>query len=203
MPMPKQPAVGLAAPLALAQRIAADRVDRLLQGLRIIAGIEMALGDVVERHLLRPHQAAHAQLRGLDAEVARERVERHLEREADAGARDAAIGQDRRLVGRDRIGAAAIMRKIVEARKDAADLPGLEAGRERIGGIGAGIDRRLAVEPEEAAVVVGVSGQPVMVLAAVGAGGEAFAPVLDPAQRMAELSAAQASATSSPSRTPL
>ena len=119
----EQPAVGLAAPLALAQGIAADRVDRLLEGLRIVAGIEVALGDVVERHLLRPHQAAHAQLGGLDAEVAGERVERHLEREADAGARNAAIRQDRRLVGRDRIGAAAIMRKVVEAGEDAADLP--------------------------------------------------------------------------------
>ncbi len=147
----------------------------------------MPLGDVVERHLLRPHQAAHAQLRRLDAEVARERVERQLQREADAGARDAAVRQDRRLVGRDRIGAAAIMREVVEAGQDAADLSGLETGRERIGGIGSGIDRRLAVEPEQAAVAIGIGGEAVMVLAAVGAGGEALAPVLDPAQRMAEL----------------
>jgi hypothetical protein len=158
-----------------------------LEGLRIVAGIEVSLGDVVERHLLRPHQAAHAQLRGLDAKVARQRVEGHLERKADAGARDAAIGQNRRLVGCDGIRAAVIVREVVEAGENAADLPRFEARRERVSGIGTGVDRCLAVEPEQAAVAVCVGGQAVMVLAAVRARGEVLAPILYPAQRMAEL----------------
>ena len=129
-----------------------DGVDGAAQRLGIVAGIEMALGDVVERHLLGPHQALEAQLVGLDAELARQRVERHLQREAHARARHAAIGQDRRLVGGDRVGAAAVVREIVEARQDRADLARLQAGRERIGRVGAGIDGRLAIERQQAAV---------------------------------------------------
>ena len=67
------PAVGLAALLALAYLVEADRLDRLPQRLGIVAGIEVALGDVVERHLLGPHQALEPQLVGLDAELARQR----------------------------------------------------------------------------------------------------------------------------------
>ena len=147
----------------------------------------MALGDVVERHLLGPHQALASASRRLDAELARQRVERHLQREAHAGAGDAAVGQDRRLVGGHRIGAAAVVREVVEARQDGADLARLQAGRERIGRVGAGIDGRLAVERQQAAVRVGVGGEDVVMLAAVGVGGEVLAAVLDPPQRRAEL----------------
>jgi hypothetical protein len=156
-------------------------------GPRVIAGVEVALGDVVERHLLRLHQALEAQIVGLLAELARQRVERDLQRKAHAGAGDPAVGQDRRLVGGDRIGPAAVVREVVEARQDRGDLAGLQAGGEGIGRVGAGIDACLAVERQQAAVAVGVSRQDVVMLAAVGVGGEALTPVLDPPQRRADL----------------
>ena len=121
----------------------------------------------------------------LDAGLARDRVEHELEREAHAGARDAAIGQDRAFVGGDRERAAAIGREIVRAGQDARDLRRFEAGGERVGRIGAGIDRGFAIDAAQAAVAVGIGGDAVMVLAAIGAGGQMLAPVLDPAHRMA------------------
>ena len=151
-----------------------------------------------------PHQALEAQLVRLGAELARQRVERDLQREAHARAGDAAVGQDRRLVGGDGIGAAAVVREIVEPRQDRADLPRLQAGGERIGRVGAGIDGRLAVERQQAALGVGVGGEDVVVLAAVGVGGQALAAVLEPPQRRVRpCGVAQASATSSGSRMPL
>ena len=182
-----QPPVRLAARLALADLVEADGIDGAAQGLGVVAGVEVALGDVVEGHLRRLHQALEAQRGGLVAELAGERVERDFEREAHAGAGHAAVGQDRRLVGGDRIGAAAVVREVVEAGQDRGDLARLEAGGERIGRVGAGIDACLAVERQQAAVGVGVGGQDVMVLAAVGVGGEALAAVLEPAQRRPEL----------------
>ena len=173
-------------PWRCAHPLEADGLDGAAQRLRVVAGVEVALGDVVERHLLGPHQAVEAQVVGLDAELARQRIERHLQREAHAGAGDAAIGQDRRLVGGDRIDAAAIVREVVEARQDRADLAGLQAGRERIGRVGAGIDGGLAVERQQPALGIGIGGEDVVVLAAVGVGGEALAPVLEPAQRKAQ-----------------
>ena len=134
---------------------------------------------------------------GLDAELARQRIERDLQREAHARAGDAAIGKDRRLVGGHRIHAAAVVREVVEARQDRADLSGLQAGRERIGGIGTGIDGRLAVERQQPALGIGIGGENVVVLAAVGIGGQALAPVLDPAQRDA-----RACASPTPARPP-
>ena len=181
--MPMRRPSGSPCALALAHLVEADRFDGAAQRLRIVAGIEVALGDVVERHLLGPHQAPHAQIVGLDAELARQRIERHLQREAHAGAGNAAIGQDRRFVGGDRIDAAAVVREIVKARQDRADLAAFQAGRERIGGIGAGIDGRLAVERQQPAVGIGVGGEDVVMLAAIGVGGETLAPVLDPSQR--------------------
>ena len=185
--MPIAAAVRLALPLAGADLVEADGIDGLAQGLGVVAGVEVALGDVVERHLLGADQAFQAQVVGLDPELARERVERHLQREAHAGAGDAAVGQDRRLVGGDRVDLAAVVGKIVEAGQDRADLAALQAGREGIGRVGAGIDGCLAVERQQAAVGIGVGGEDVVVLAAVGVGGEALAAILQPAQGRAEL----------------
>ena len=178
-------AVGLAPPLALAHRVEADGVDGTAQSFGVIAGVEMALGDVVKRHLLGADQALEAQRIGLCPKLAGQRIERDLQREAHSRAGDAAVGQDRRLVGGDRIGAAAVVREVVEARQDRGDLAGLETGREGIGRVGAGIDGGLAVERQQAAVGVGVGGEEVVVLATVGVGGQALAPVLDPTQRRA------------------
>ena len=145
----------------------------------------MLLGDVVERHLLGPHQIAQAHLARLEPGFARDRIEHQLQREADAGARDAAIGQDRAFVGRDRPGPAAIGRHQIGPRQDAGDLRRLQAGRERIGRVGAGIDGRLAIDAAQPAVAIGIDGDLVVVLAAIGAGGQMLAAILDPAHRMA------------------
>src|SRR5260221_10419903 len=84
------------------------------------------------------------------------------------------------------MGAAAIMGKVVEARKNASDLPCLETGRERIGRVGAGIDGRLAVESDEASVPIRIGGDAIAVFAAVRAG-EILSTVFDPAQGTAKL----------------
>ena len=68
-----------------------------------------------------------------------------------------------------------------------ATCPASRQAENGIGRVGAGIDGRLAVERQQAAVRVGVGGEDVVVLAAVGACREALAPVLDPAQRRADL----------------
>ena len=109
-----------------------------------------------------------------------------FEREADAGAGDAAIGQDGRLVGAGGEGAAAEAGQHVGTGKDGADLRGLEAGAERVGGVGAGIDHRVDVDAEQLAVRGGPGGHVVMVFAAVGVGGKLLVPVLDPADGTVE-----------------
>ena len=176
-------AVGFALALACAHALDVDRRQGAAHRLGIIAAVEMLLGDVVERHLLRPHQIAQAHFARLQPRFRRDQIEHQFQREADAGAGHAAIGQDRTLVGGDRKRPAAIGRHQVRAGQDAGDLRRLEARRERIGRVGAGIDGRLAVDAAQPAVAIGIDGDLVMVLAAIGAGGEMLAAILDPAHR--------------------
>src|SRR5207237_8296150 len=72
----------------------------------------------------------------------------------------------------------------IRSRQDAGDLRRLEARRERIGRVSAGIDGCFAVDAPQPAVTIGIDGDLVVVLAAVGAGGEMLAAVLGPAHRM-------------------
>ena len=65
------------------------------------------------------------------------------------------------------------------------DLRGFETRGERIRGIRAGIHARFAINRQQAAVLIGIAGDVVVVLAAVGVGGELLAPIFDPAHRMA------------------
>jgi hypothetical protein len=132
---PDAAAVGLGRALAAAHLVEADGGDGAAQRLGVVAGVEVPLGDVVEGHLLRAHEALEAQVVRLGPELAGERVEGHFESEADAGARNAAVGEDRRLVGRDRVGAATVVREIIKPGQDGADLAGFETGGERIGGV--------------------------------------------------------------------
>ena len=71
--------------------------------------------------------------------------------------------------------------------QDRADLRGFQAGAERIGRVGAGIDDRLALDAQQLAGVVGPRGDDVVMLAAVGAGAQLLEAVLEPAHRPAEL----------------
>ena len=95
-------------------------------------------------------------------------------------------GQDGRLVGRRRPGAAAIRVHHVGAGQDRCDLRRLQAGGKRIGGVGAGIDRGFRVDRQQSPVGVRIGSDFVLMLAAVGVAGELLAPILDPAHRMAE-----------------
>ena len=179
-----QPAVRFAALLPGPDRRKADRLDRLVQKLRVVAAVEMLVGDVVERHLVGTDQICEPDLVGLLADLPRDRVDHQLHGVADVRPRDAAIGQLRAFVGDDRGGLAAIDRNVIRARQDGADLRGLDRGGERVGRIGAGIDRRLGVERQEFSLLVGIGRDRVVMFAAVGVGGQLFAPVLKPADRM-------------------
>src|SRR5215468_5696927 len=147
----------------------------------------MLFGNVVERHLLGSHEISLSDLVRLDAGLARDSVEHEFEREADSRARHAAIRQDRAFVGGDGERATAIGGKIIWSRQDACHLRSFQAGRERVGRIGAGIDRGFAVDAAQTAVALGIGGDTVVVLSAIGAGDEMFAAVLDPAHRMAAM----------------
>jgi len=184
---PDQPTVGFAPGLAGAHLVELDGADRPAQAFGVVAGIEVLLGHVVERHLLGTHQILEPDLVRLQAELAGQRIDGQFHGKTDAGARHAAVRQDRRLVGRNRVGLAAVVREVVDAGQDARDLRRFQARREGIRGIGAGIDGRLAVDRQQPAVAVGVGGDHVMVLPAVGRRRQVLAPVLEPAQRPADL----------------
>ena len=176
--------------LAFADLFQIDRRHRAAQRFRIIAGVEMPFGDVVERHLLGLDEAGKAQCGRFGPGFAGQRIECHFECEAHAGARNATIRQDRRLVGRHRIGAAAIVREIIQARQDAADLSRFQASRKRISGVGAGIDSCFAIERQQAAISVGIGREKVVMFAAIGAVDQIFAAVFEPFQRPAEFARA-------------
>src|SRR5215208_2653176 len=95
------------------------------QRLGIIAAVEVLLGNVIEGHLLGSDQVPGPHLGRLESHLPRDSVEYELEREANPGARDSTIGQDRTLVRRRRPGPASVGRKIVRAGQDARDLRGL------------------------------------------------------------------------------
>ena len=144
-------------------------------------------GDVVERHLLGPDDIVEPDLVRLAPDFAGDRVDHQLQREADAGARHPAEGEDRRLVRGDRPGLAAEGVHQIGPGQDRGDLGRFEAGGERVGRIGAGIDRGLGVERQQPAFGVGIAGDDVVVLAAIGVGGQMLAPVLEPAHRTLQM----------------
>src|SRR5215210_4046553 len=145
----------------------------------------MFFSDIVEWHLLGANEISAPDLVWLEAGLARDRVEQNFERKAYTGARHPAIREDRTLVGGDGESPAAIEWKIIRSRQNAGDLRCLQTGRERIGRIGAGIDRGLTVDAQKAPVAVGVTCDDIMMLAAICARGEMFTAVLDPTHRMA------------------
>ncbi len=115
----------------------------------------------------------------LAADRARDRVDHQFHRKADAGAGDAAIRQEPGLVGRYAMGLAAVAAEIVGPRQIAGRLPRLERDRERPVGIGAAVDGDFGVERQQPAAFVRVRGEPVVMLARVGADHQVLAPILD------------------------
>ncbi len=184
---PDQAAIRLAALLPRAHGGKVDRRHGSAQDLRIVAAVEVLVGDVVERHLVGAHQVRKPHLVRLLADLARDRIDHQLHRVADVRARDAAIGKLRALVGHDAGGPAAIDRNIIRAGQDRRDLRGLDGGGEGIGRVGSGIDRGLGLERDELALLVGVGRDRVVMFAAIGVRRELLAPVFEPAHRMAAL----------------
>ena len=182
-----QPAIRLALLLALAHGFQVDVFHRAAQAFREIAAVEMLARDVVVGHGFRRHEVQLAYFMRLAADRAGDGVDGQLDGEAHAGPRHAAVGRKRRLVGGDRPGLAAVGVQRVRAGQIAAGLGGLDARGERPHRIGADIDGDLGVERQQPAALVGVSGDPVVMLAGVGADHQMLAAVLDPAHRVVEL----------------
>jgi hypothetical protein len=180
-----QPPIRLFRALARAHRRDIDRRKCAVHGFRIIAAVEMFLGDVVERHLVRLDQIAQPDFAGLNPGRDGDRIQHDLQCKADAGAGNAAIRQDRAFIGCGRERPATIGRHHVRTGQNARHLRGLETGGERIGRVSAGIDGRFAIDAAQAAVAIGIHRDLVVMLAAIGARDQMFAPVLDPAHDIA------------------
>ena len=105
-PMPIRRAVGLALLLPRAHRRHVEQFGAEPHALRIVAIVEAHAADRGERHLLRPHHVQRPHLDRVAADRAGDLVDRALDRKARPRPADAAIGAERRLVGRDRRGAA-------------------------------------------------------------------------------------------------
>src|SRR5262249_2832363 len=82
---------------------------------------------------------------------------------------------------------AAVGGKSIGLGKDARQLRGFQGSGERVGRVGAGIDGGFAVDTAQTPVALGIGGDAVVVLAAIGAGNEMFAAILDPAHRVAAM----------------
>ena len=176
----------LARGLARADRVEIEGRHRAAKRLGIIAAVEHLAHQIAVRHRVRRHEIGEPDRLRRDAELARQGVERGLHGVAHAGPRHAAIGQDRRLVGAGRDGVAAQKRQDVGARQDRADLRRFQAGAERVGRVGAGIDRGFTLHAQKLAGAVGPRRDDIVMLAAVGAGRELLITVFQPAHRTAE-----------------
>ena len=184
-PDPDAPAVRLRRPLARAHRFEIDHAPRSGDAARVVAAVVELAGDVGIGHRARRHEVLRPHVGRLTPDRARNRVDGELHREAHAGARNAAVRCEAGLVGGDREGLAAVDVEGVRPRQVASRLGGLQAGGERPHRVRAHVHRDLGVDPQESPAFVGEGGEPVMMLAGIGAGGEVLAPVLDPAQRPA------------------
>jgi hypothetical protein len=177
-------AVGFAQLLPRAHRSHVEKLGAKLDARRIITAVEALPGDRQVRHVLRAHHVEPADLLRLAAERVRQFVDRALDRKARPRPSDAAIGAHRRLVGRDREVARAIVGDRVGAGQVACRHRGFLIGALRPHAVGAGIDDDLRVDAEDAAVAVGMSGDACAVVAGVSAAQQMLAAVLDPAHRV-------------------
>src|SRR6476661_414083 len=73
-----------------------ERLDGATHGFRIVARVEVLLGDVVVGHLVRLNEIHEPHLMRFLARRTRHRIERDFERETHARSRDTAVRQDAR-----------------------------------------------------------------------------------------------------------
>ena len=180
-------AVRLSRRLALAHRIEADAVHGAAQALGVIAGIQVFVEDVGVGHHVRRHEIFLPHLMRFAANLAGDGVDGELGGKAHTGAGNAAVGDERRLVGGHRKGLVTADFEPVGAGQVAAGHRRLDDGGKRPHGIGADVDGDLDVGGQDLALFIGIGRDFVMVLAAVGTGHQMLAAVLYPAHRMPEL----------------
>src|SRR5207248_396766 len=152
----------------------------------VVAGVVAHAGDGGERHLFRADHVFDTHLGRVAADGARHLVDRAFDRKAGAGPPDTAIRAERRLVGRDRVGAGAVVRDRVRAGQGAPGHIGFLVWTLRPESVRAGIDDDLAIDPEHLALAVGIGGDLVMMVAGMSAGQQILAAVLDPAHGVIE-----------------
>ncbi len=173
--------------LARADRRHVQQLGAQPHALRIIAAVEAHAADRRERHLLGAHQVEEPHLVRLAPDRPGDLVDQPLDHKARPRTADPAIGAERRLVRRHRIVLRAVVRDRVRPRQGARHHPGFVIGPLRPQPVGAGIDDDLGVDPENAALPVGVGGDLVVMVAGMRRGQQMLAAVLDPAHRVIEL----------------
>src|SRR4029077_5741907 len=93
----------------------------------------------------------------------------------------------RRLVGRDRVGAGAVMRDRIGARQAARRHVSFLIWPLWPQAVSAGIAGAFEIDAENMAEPISVSRDPIVMLAGMGAGQQMFVTIFDPAYRMVEL----------------
>ena len=131
------PSIGFADFLPIPPFGQIERGHRPAHRLGVVARVEMLVGDIVVGHILALHEILEAHLVRLASGGTRDRIDHELDCKAHAGACHAAIGEDARLVGRRRPGAAAIALHLVRAGEDRSHLGRFETRRKWIERIGA------------------------------------------------------------------
>ena len=196
-----RPAFRVLLALAILRRYP-DSFDRAAQAFGVIAAIEMSFPRRFEPLFGRVAPCYASGLR--KARVGFARDASMIPRWQDTRrSRDAAIRNDRALVGRHGHCAASIIRETYGPGNRLVDLRRLDRTGDRVRRVCAGIDVTDAFDAQQFAVCRRVSSDLIVMFAAIRVAAEMFSAVLQPANRMVYLLASQPSATSSRHRTPL
>ena len=125
-------------------------------------------------------EVAEADLVDLDLEPQRRFLQQPLHREHHLGARDAPVGRHRRLVGRHRAGAAAVVLHAIRPEHLGRRHQRLDAARERVCGVGADVGHDVGVDGEHGAVGVEAGAHVEALLVTLEARQQALGAVLHP-----------------------
>jgi hypothetical protein len=176
-----------------AKRRQIDMGDRLIQRFDIGAFVEHQAGR--RRVGKRLDEVAPADFVGIQAERGRGLVHQPLDREGDHRARHAAIGRHGAGMGRHAARHAGIGAHVVGPGQFGHRHQRLDAARGRETGIGADIGGNIRRQRDQLAVFVECAFDFDVLVAAVKAGDQVFAPVLAPGHRAAVCRASQTSTT--------